>query len=72
MAGFMRLVPSEAEKDMVIYIKSGRGEYVGTRLSKIGQAELYLHVEKGGASSEVMIPFNDLGEVQIRHKDLPM
>ena len=69
MAGFLRVVPGEAEKDMVIQIKSARGDYVGTRLSKLLPNELYLQIEKAGASADVMIPFNDISEVQIRPRD---
>lgn len=69
MAGFLRVVPGEAEKDMVIEIKSARGDYVGTRLAKLTPNELYLQIEKAGAIAEVMIPFNELNEVKIRPKD---
>ena len=71
MAGFLRVVPSDADKDMLIHVKSSRGEHVATRISKLTPGELYLHVVKGGASSDVMIPYTELAEIQIRHKDLP-
>jgi hypothetical protein len=65
-AGFLRLVPGEAEKDKVIYIKSARGEHVGPRLSRIQPNELFLQVRDGGATADVMIPFNEIYEVQVR------
>ena len=65
-AGFLRLVPGEAEKDKVIYIKSSRGEHVGARLTRIEPNELHLQINKGGATADVMIPFNEIFEVQIR------
>jgi len=70
MAGFMRMVPSDAEKDMLIHLKSSRGQYVGTRIVRLMPDELYLHVTKGGASQDVMVPYNEIAEIQIRHKDL--
>jgi hypothetical protein len=70
MAGFMRMVPSDAEKDMLILVKSSRGEYVASRIARLTPNEIYFLVAKGGASSEVMIPYTELAEVQIRHKDL--
>lgn len=70
MAGFMRMVPSDAEKDMLIHMKSSRGQHVGTRIVRLMPNELYLHVTKGGASQDVMIPYNEIAEIQIRHKDL--
>ena len=69
MSGFLRMVPGEAEKDMIIFIKSARGEHIGQRLSKVLQNELYLQVLKAGASSDVAIPYSEIYEVQIRHKD---
>lgn len=70
MPGFFRVVPSEADKDMVLYIKCVRGEFVGKRISKINQTELHLLTFKEEATAEEMIPFAEIQEVQIRHKDI--
>ena len=69
LSGFLRVVPSEAEKDMVVHIRSLRGEHTGHRLSKVLPNELYLQIHKGGASSDVVIPYSEIQEVQIRHKE---
>ena len=69
MASFLRVVPSESDKDMVVFIQSSRGDYTGRRISKIGPADLSLLVQKGNASEEVLLPFNEINEVQIKHKD---
>ena len=69
LAGFLRVVPGEAEKDMVIAIVSARGNYVGPRLARVSPNDLTLLVVKGGASQEVIIPFGEISEVKIRHKD---
>ncbi len=68
-AGFFRVVPGEAEKDLVLVIKAVRGEYAGTRISRITTDDLHLQLQRGGASAEVMIPFAEILEVQLRHKD---
>jgi hypothetical protein len=70
LAGFFRLVPGEAEKDMIIHIKSARGDFTGRRITRITPAELYLQVFHGDATADEMIPFVEVLEVQIRHKDL--
>jgi len=70
LAGFFRLVPSEADKDMVLYIQSGRGEFVGKRITRVTPGELYLQIFKNDATADEMIPFVEINEVQIRHKDL--
>jgi hypothetical protein len=69
LAGFFRLVPGEAEKDLVVHIKSGRGDLTGRRITRITPAELYLQVFHGNATADEMIPFIEILEVQIRHKD---
>jgi len=67
--GFFRVVPSEAEKDLVIVIKAARGEYVGKRISRISSNEMHVQLQSGNASAEVSIPFVEIQTVQIRHKD---
>jgi hypothetical protein len=69
LAGFFRLVPSEADKDMVIHIKSGRGDFTGRRITRITPSEFYLQVFHDNATADEMIPFVEVLEVQIRHKD---
>jgi hypothetical protein len=68
-AGFLKMVPGEAERDKVIQIKSARGEYTGQRLTKIEPNELYLQIRKGNATEDVMIPFSEIFEVTVKHKD---
>ena len=68
-AGFLKMVPGEAERDKVIHIKSARGEYTGVRLSKIEPNELFLQIRKGTATEDVMIPFSEIYEVTVKHKD---
>jgi hypothetical protein len=70
LAGFFRLVPGEAEKDLVVLIKSSRGNFIGKRITNITPAELYLQVFHDNATADEMIPFIEVLEVQIRHKDL--
>jgi len=68
-AGFLKVVPGEAEKDMVIFIRSARGEHSGNRLSRVLQNEIHLQISKGDATSDVIIPFNDIFEIQVRPRE---
>ena len=68
-AGFLKMVPGDAEKDMVIYIRSARGEHSGNRLTRILQNEIHLQVAKGEATADVIIPFGDIYEVQVKPKE---
>lgn len=69
LASFFRLVPSEADKDMVVFIKSARGDYSGKRIVNINANDLTLQTFKNEATANEVIPFTDVFEVQIRHKN---
>ena len=68
-ANFLRVTPTEADKDLVLIIKSSRGEYTGNRIMRINPNDFTLVVTKGGASNDVMIPFTEVQEVHVKHKD---
>jgi hypothetical protein len=67
--GMFGVVKRDADKDMVLIIKAARGEFTGTRISRIAASDLHLQVEKGGASEEVLIPFTEIQEIRHKHKD---
>jgi len=67
--GFFGMVRHGPDRDMVLSFKTARGEYVGQRIARISANELHLQVAQGDASAEVMIPFNDIKEIQLKHKD---
>jgi hypothetical protein len=69
--GFFGVVKREADKEMVLVIKASRGRFIGQRISRIAANDLHLDVQKGGASEEVMIPFIEIQEIQLKHKDAP-
>jgi hypothetical protein len=67
--GFFGVVRRDAEKDLVLVIKSARGEYTGQRISRIAAGDLHLQVQRGHASEEVLIPFQEIQEIRLKHKD---
>jgi hypothetical protein len=69
--GFFRAIRAEAEKDLVLLFKTSRGDFVGRRITNITPNELYLQVFVNDVTADEMIPFTEVMEVQIRHKDLP-
>jgi hypothetical protein len=69
MPGFFGVVRGGADKDMVLSIRSARGTHVGQRIQRITANELHLQVQKQSASEEVLIPFVEIQEVQLKHKD---
>jgi hypothetical protein len=70
-AGFFRLVPAEADKDLLLTVTSQRGNFTGKRIVKTSPNDLVLLIAKGDATAEETIPFNEIMEIQIRHKDAP-
>lgn len=69
LAGFLRVVPAESEKDLVLEVNSLRGHFVVQRITRVMPNDLVLHVIKGGASEDVTVPFGEIREVTVRHKD---
>ena len=67
--GFFGVVRRDADRDMVLVIKSSRGEYIGQRISRIAANDLHLQVQRGHATEEIMIPFVDIQEMKLKHKD---
>jgi len=70
-ASFFSVARREADKDMVMIIKSARGEYMADRISRISANDMYAQVRKGQATEEVMIPFTEIQEIRLKHKDSP-
>jgi hypothetical protein len=70
-AGFFGLTRKESDRDMLLIIKAVRGEYAGERISKITANDMTLEIKKGEASAEVVIPFVEIREIQLKHKDAP-
>ena len=68
-SGFFGVVRRDADKDMVLVIKSARGEYIGQRISRIAANDLHLEVHRGTASEEVMIPFIEIQQIILKHKN---
>jgi hypothetical protein len=56
---------------MVVVFKTHRGQYTGQRITRIAANDLHLEVHHGGASEEIMIPFTEIKEIILKHKDAP-
>jgi hypothetical protein len=67
--GFFGVVRRDAEKDMLLAFKTARGHYVGNRITRIAANDLHLQVPHGAATEEVLIPFQEIQQIQLKHKD---
>lgn len=67
---FTKIVPPEDAKEMVVVFKTSRGNHVTTYISKLDQTDLHVRISKGNASEDVKIPYLEIYEVQVKHKDV--
>jgi hypothetical protein len=67
--GFFGVVRRDDDRDMVLVIKTARGLYEGQRISRIAANDMHLQVHRGHATEEVLIPFQEIQEIQLKHKD---
>jgi hypothetical protein len=56
---------------MVLLVKAARGQYVCNRITRIAANDFHVEVHHGHASEEIMIPFQEIKEIQLKHKDAP-
>jgi len=66
---FFGVVRREADRDILLVIKTTRGEYAGQRISRIAANDLHLEIQRGSASEEVLIPFQEIQQIRHQHKD---
>jgi len=67
-SGFFRVVPSEAEKDLVLVVRTPKQEYVGKRITRISANEFFLQLLQSGGK-EVSVGFGEVAQIIVRHKD---
>ncbi len=68
-SGFFKISPPPPECDLRIILKTARGTYIGERISRMANDDLHLQKRAGDASNDIPIPFADILEVTVRHKD---
>jgi hypothetical protein len=69
MPGFFAMVRPDEVKDLILTVRAVRGTYDAMRISRITPTEVTVQVQKGKASEEAVVPFIEIQEVQIKHKD---
>ena len=67
-SSFFGVVRHGAEKDMVLFVKTGRGQYQVERITRIAASDIHLEVMLGEVRQEVMVPFTDIQEIQLKPK----
>lgn len=68
-SGFFSVIRRPAEKDLVLLIKTGRAQLIAQRITRIAANEAHFEVVQGSGRQEIMVPFADIQEIQLKHKD---
>ena len=68
-SNFFSVVRREADKDLVFVVKTARAQTIVQRITRIASNDVHFEVLQGTARREIMMPFADIQEIQIRHKD---
>jgi hypothetical protein len=67
-SGFFSMIRREAEKNLMLTVKTGRALFVVERITRIATNEMHVEVAQGAAKQEVMVPFAEIVEVQLKPK----
>jgi hypothetical protein len=67
-SGFFSMIRREAEKNLVLTVKTGRALFVVERITRIATNEMHVEIAQGAAKQEVMVPFAEIVEVQLKPK----
>jgi len=68
-ANFFGVVRHNEDRDKILVVKAARGTYTAERISRIASNDMHLQVRKGHATEEVMIPFQEIQEIRLQHRD---
>ena len=63
--GFFGIARKEGDKDMILLIKTSRGQFTANRISRIAANDMHIESTQG----EVQVAFADIQEITLRHKD---
>jgi hypothetical protein len=67
-SGFFRVVPLDAEKDLVMVVKTPKSEYIAKRVSRISASEMFLQPIQVG-TKEVKVSLGEIAQIIVRHKE---
>ena len=68
-AGFFGVTRSAADENNVLIVKATSGKYNVERITRIGASDVHLETTLGEVRQEVMVPFADIQEIQLKPKN---
>ena len=66
---FFGVVRHHEDRDKVLVVKAARGTYTAERISRIASNEMHIQARKGNATEEIMVPFQEIQEIRVQHRD---
>jgi hypothetical protein len=67
-SNYFAVIRREAEKNMELSVKTGRANHVIERITRIATNEMHIEVGQGAVKKEIMVPFADIVEIQLKSK----
>ena len=67
-SGYFAVIRREAEKNMDLTMKTGRAQYLVERITRIATNEMHVEVGLSAVKQEVVVPFVEIVEVQLKPK----
>lgn len=67
-AGFFGIVRPEADRGKIMIVKIPATLLTVERIARIGANEVYFEVVQGGQRQEMMVPFADIQQIQLKQK----
>ena len=68
-SGFFGIVRREGDKNKILQIKTPHALFVAERITRIAANEVHFEVLRGDSRQEVMVPFAEIQEVQLKYKN---
>ena len=68
-SGFFGSTRRGAEKDLMLFVKAASGQFAVERITRIATDDAHFEIMRGGVRQEIMVPFADIQEIQLKPKD---
>lgn len=67
-SGFFAIARPEADRGKVLLVKTPGALLTVERISRISANEVHFEVVQGGERQEIMVPFADIQQIQLKQK----
>ena len=67
-AGFFGIARAEADRGKVLMVKTPGALLTVERISRISANDAHFEVVQGGERQEIMVPFADIQQIQLKQK----